>query len=103
MIRMGEEVLPWSASASHSQPIGRLDVDLFELTALDALDAAIPSRGLRRIGGPLPQLLDDVGGWLDPGGGESLRRAGREKLIGNLALASSVAARRLHLPGLASP
>jgi hypothetical protein len=44
-----------------------------EPVALDPLNAMIPRAGLDRIGGPLPQLLDDVGGRLDPGGRECLR------------------------------
>lgn len=43
--------------------------------ALDLADALIPDARLGRLCGPLPQLLDDVGGRLDPGGCERLSGA----------------------------
>ncbi len=44
----------------------------FESIALDLANALIPDAGLRWFSWPLPQLLDDVRGRLDPRGGEGL-------------------------------
>lgn len=81
-----------------AERVGGVLDSVFEPVALDASDATIPSLGLVRVGGPAPQLLDDVGGRCDPGGGERLRGTGVEKLTGDLALAAGRRARRLH-PG----
>lgn len=63
--------LPWVRwlGAEDPRPVRH---PVFEPVALDLTDALIPDTRLRRFGGPLPQLLDDVCRRLDPGGCERL-------------------------------